>query len=275
MQTEPEVELVGEVHPSQNAHRTLVDASTQTDLDDHILYSHRSTHAPAPAPAPLPPPPPPPPPPPKTSLSRKFFRRADVPANTNAKASAPGNAKVSSEPTGGNYLSELKDRLARRNIRPNTLTVSPSQTRNSTRRSSSFSKFAAVKIRRHAHRNAENVKPEEEGELLRLFRQNKTNGGRRIALGALDPNTSSTSNNTTNATTTTRKLRRIVVPPVTEGALSSRNPQIQNELERLRAQAKVGGAGGGGSGSRRVTAAGDKEKQKNAITGLENPTGTK
>ncbi|KAJ7678258.1 hypothetical protein DFH06DRAFT_1168275 [Mycena polygramma] len=40
----------------------------------------------------------------------------------------------------------------------------------------------------------------------------------------------------------TRRVRRMLVPPITEGALPSRNPQIVMELDRLRAQQKVGSA---------------------------------
>ncbi|KAJ6504253.1 hypothetical protein C8R47DRAFT_183616 [Mycena vitilis] len=40
----------------------------------------------------------------------------------------------------------------------------------------------------------------------------------------------------------TRRVRRMLVPPIAEGALPSRNPQIVMELDRLRAQQKVGSA---------------------------------
>ncbi|KAJ7146087.1 hypothetical protein C8R44DRAFT_863896 [Mycena epipterygia] len=42
----------------------------------------------------------------------------------------------------------------------------------------------------------------------------------------------------------TRRVRRLVVPPILEGSVPSRNPQIRMELDRLRAQQKVGGGGG-------------------------------
>ncbi|KAJ6562502.1 hypothetical protein B0H19DRAFT_98883 [Mycena capillaripes] len=135
-------------------------------------------------------------------------------------------------------LDELRDRLSRRNTPSATPLPSTSQSHSSTP-----PKFAA--LRSHLPAKKENAEPEE-GELQQVFRSRKTNNPARIPLGAVDRNVSATD---LAPAFGPRKLRRIFVPPVIEGSVPSRNPQIQSELNRLRAQGKVGGGGGAGVGS--------------------------
>ncbi|KAJ7165099.1 hypothetical protein C8R46DRAFT_1192789, partial [Mycena filopes] len=135
-------------------------------------------------------------------------------------------------------LDELKERVSRRKANP---TPSPTP---STKlpRAHSKSEFAVLKSRRAAvvvsKENTGQEEEGEEGELMQLFRRRGVDGVGRIPLGVVDKNTAIPNQQ---ALRGPRKLRRIVVPPVVEGSVPSRNPQIQSEINRLRAQGKVGG----------------------------------
>ncbi|KAJ7815986.1 hypothetical protein B0H14DRAFT_2603034 [Mycena olivaceomarginata] len=68
---------------------------------------------------------------------------------------------------------------------------------------------------------------------VKLFRQQKETGGRRVSLGAVDTNVAGNSASTDKQGT--RWPRRIFVPPVVEGSVPSRNPRIAAKIAGLRA----------------------------------------
>ncbi|KAJ7311493.1 hypothetical protein DFH08DRAFT_1087853 [Mycena albidolilacea] len=109
----------------------------------------------------------------------------------------------------------------------------------------SEAKAAAVKNWRRSSPKANKMaEPKEEGELVKLFRQQKGAGGRRVPLGAVDTNVASSSASTYKQGA--RWPKKIFVPPVVEGSVPSRNPRIAAEIAGLRALEKVrGGAGAG------------------------------
>ncbi|KAJ7920690.1 hypothetical protein B0H13DRAFT_1986720 [Mycena leptocephala] len=148
--------------------------------------------------------------------------------------------RVKRDSTG--LLEELKDRLARHNTHATTPSPPASTTQP---RSTAPHKFPTLNTRRRV--NKENAEPE--SELLQLFRR-KASGTSRAPFGVLDTNAESVKSADRDQPTTfgARKLRRIVVPPVAEGSVPSRDPRIQSELDRLRAQGKVG-RGGVGAGA--------------------------
>ncbi|KAF8205791.1 hypothetical protein K438DRAFT_523203 [Mycena galopus ATCC 62051] len=125
-------------------------------------------------------------------------------------------------------------------------------------RSSSNLKSAIQRIRQFVTKEKED---QEDSELQRVFRR-KAAGGRR-PFGVVDTNSTSGSSPDHAPLPRRRKLRRIVVPPLAEGSVPSTNPQIQSELERLRAQGKVGG--GGGVGVRVRGVGGDSKTRKSYI----------
>ncbi|KAJ7864848.1 hypothetical protein B0H14DRAFT_2735889, partial [Mycena olivaceomarginata] len=109
----------------------------------------------------------------------------------------------------------------------------------------SEAKAAAVKNWRRSSPKAKKMaEPKEEGELVKLFRQQNEAGGRRVPLGAVDTNVASSSASTYKQGA--RWPKKIFVPPVVEGSVPSRNPRIAAEIAGLRALEKVrGGAGAG------------------------------
>ncbi|KAF8205711.1 hypothetical protein K438DRAFT_1818355, partial [Mycena galopus ATCC 62051] len=128
------------------------------------------------------------------------------------------------------------------------LSVVPLPQSTSVTRSPSSLKSAILRIRQFVKKEKEDLAPQEEGKLHRVFRRREA-GGRR-PFGAVDINSTSGSSPNHAPSPRRRKLRRIVVPPLAEGSVPSPNLQIQSELERLRAQGKVGGGGGLGFGGR-------------------------
>ncbi|KAJ7695851.1 hypothetical protein B0H14DRAFT_2650380 [Mycena olivaceomarginata] len=101
-------------------------------------------------------------------------------------------------------------------------------------------KAAAIKNwRRPSPKVKKMAEPKEEGELVKLFRQQKETGGGRVPLGAVDTNVASSSASTDKQGT--RWPRRIFVPPVVEGSVPSRSPRIAAVITGLRALEKVRG----------------------------------
>ncbi|KAJ7121017.1 hypothetical protein C8R44DRAFT_853339 [Mycena epipterygia] len=134
-------------------------------------------------------------------------------------------------------LDELKDRLARR--KSQTTTASPhGPTATTSAASAKPPNFGALRPRRAFEKENSNAEAEE-GELLQLFRRRRSDGVTRVPLGALNMNTGSGSSSQT--VVGVPKVRRVVVPPVNEWSVPSRDPRILSELDRLRAQGKVGG----------------------------------
>ncbi|KAF8205740.1 hypothetical protein K438DRAFT_1818431 [Mycena galopus ATCC 62051] len=126
------------------------------------------------------------------------------------------------------------------------LSVVPLPQSTSVTRSPSSLKSAILRIRQFVKKEKEDLAPQEDGELHRVFRRREA--GDRRPFGAVDINSTSGSSPDHAPSPRRRKLRRIVVPPLAEGSVPSPNPQIQSELERLRAQRKVGGGGGPAGG---------------------------
>ncbi|KAJ7920691.1 hypothetical protein B0H13DRAFT_1986724, partial [Mycena leptocephala] len=166
------------------------------------------------------------------SIRTKHARTA---AATDSNTAPPSNSWGRMKRDSSGLLDELKNHLAW--CKPHATSPPPPQTTVPSR-SPTMPKFPALRTRRQI--NKENVQPEVVGELLQVFKRKAS--GPRAPLGVVNTNVGGTDQP---ALVGARKIRRIVVPPVAEGSVPSRDPRIQGELDRLRAQGKVGGGGGG------------------------------
>ncbi|KAF8205682.1 hypothetical protein K438DRAFT_1964097 [Mycena galopus ATCC 62051] len=188
---------------------------------------------------------------------------ADIPARrnkskTNRIAVQPLAAQAEPVPSVSSLFSSSPPPLAN----PLKDSTGPLPQSTSATRSSSNLKSAIQRIRQFVTKEKEDPVPQEDSELQRVFRSKGAGGRRPFRAG--DTNSTAGSSPDHAPLPRRRKLRRIVVPPLAEGSVPSTNPQIQSELERLRAQGKVGG--GGGVGVRVRGVGGDSKTRKSYIS---------